>query len=583
MDSRASYTANSVDSQVPYTANYVNSKASHTANYVNFQAIYTANNVYFKLTYTAKNVNFAIYFDYRKREIANRQEKQLETRRTMLTRKAYQKLIDWKQKSKGTTALLIEGARRVGKSALVKEFGTNEYQSCLVVDFTYAPDDVISYFNDMRNDLNSFFLYLSAYYQVPLFERNTLIVFDEVQAFPKAREFIKQLVADGRYDYIETGSLVSIRKNVEDIQLPSEEHPMRLNPFDFEEFLWAMDEAPLSSALASSFINLKPLPASLHRKAMRLFREYMLVGGMPQAVQKYVQTRNFEAVDEIKRDILTLYRNDISKYAGTAVRRVTSIFDNIAGQLSKHEKRFNLASLGKNVRMRDSEDAFFWLSDAHITNNCFNSTDPSIGLKISEDQTTVKCYMADTGLLVTHALATSETTPESIYRDILLEKIGINEGMLTENIIAQQLRAHGHELFFFSSSNSKNVASSNSKDVIVGNSSGKDVASNNSSGKDVASNNSNGKDVTSSNSNGKNATGKMEIDFLIVAGYADAAMRARISPIEVKSTKRYSTASLDKFKTTYGKHVGTQYLLCPKELHVDGDLVTLPLYLACYL
>ncbi|MCL2530349.1 MAG: AAA family ATPase [Coriobacteriia bacterium] len=450
----------------------------------------------------------------------------------MLQRKAYQKLLEWKQKSRGSTALLVEGARRVGKSSLVEEFGTNEYETYLVVDFTYAPSDVINYFIDMRNDLDSFFLYLSAFYQVPLIPLKTLIVFDEVQEYPKARESIKQLVADGRFDYIETGSLVSIRKNVKDILLPSEERSMRLNPFDFEEFLWAMGEEPLGEAIADSFTHMKALPASLHRKAMRLFREYMLVGGMPQAVQKYADTRNFEEVDEIKRGILTLYRNDIAKHAGTAVRRVTSIFDNLAGQLSKKEKRFNVASLGKNARMRDYEDAFFWLSDAHITNGCFNSTDPNVGLKINEDRTTVKCYMADTGLLVTHALAVSSATPESIYRDILLGKIGLNEGMITENLIAQQLRARGHELFFYSSYSREDALST------------------------------------------------VEIDFLTVAGYADAAMRARVCPIEVKSSKRYSTASLDKFKERFGKNIGTQYIVCPKELSVSENRVTLPLYMA---
>lgn len=450
----------------------------------------------------------------------------------MLERKAYHKLLAWKQKSAGSAALLIEGARRVGKSRLVEEFGKNEYRSCLTVDFTFAPNDVIGYFTDMRNDLDSFFLYLSAYYQIPLYNRETLIVFDEVQAFPKARESIKQLVADGRYDYIETGSLMSIRKNVEDILIPSEERSMRLDPFDFDEFLWALGEAPLSDAIKDSFVRLKPLPASLHRKAMRLFREYMLVGGMPQAVQKYIETRNFQDVDEIKRGIITLYRNDIAKHAGTATRRVTAIFDNIAGQLSKHEKRFNIASLGKNARMRDYEDAFFWLSDAFITNDCFNSTDPSVGLKINEERTTVKCYMADTGLLVTNALASSSNTSHDIYRDILLGKINLNEGMLTENVVAQQLRTHGNKLFFYSRSDRSD------------------------------------------------ASQKMEIDFLIIEKYEDAALRARVSPVEVKSSKRFGIASLNKFKTKFGKQVGRQYVVCPKELSVEGDRIILPLYMA---
>lgn len=453
----------------------------------------------------------------------------------MLQRKAFQELVDWKRKSNGSTALLIEGARRVGKSVIAEEFGKREYKTCLLVDFSFASDDVLGYFHDMRSDLDSFFLYLSAYYQVPLHERQSLIVFDEVQQFPKAREAIKQLVQDGRYDYVETGSLVSVRKNVKDILIPSEERALRLNPFDFDEFLWAMGESPLVDAIADSFARKKPIPISLHRKAMRLFREYMLVGGMPQAVQKYVEARSFEEVDTVKRDIIRLYRNDIAKHAGTATRRVTSVFDNIAGQLSKHEKRFNLAALGKNARMREYEDAFFWLSDAFITNDCFNSSDPNVGLGISGERTTVKCYMADTGLLVTHALATSKTTPESIYRDILLERIGINEGMLTENIVAQQLRARGRELFFYSRSSHGDVGQS------------------------------------------------IEIDFLVVDAYANAAMCARVSPVEVKSSKRYSTSSLDKLKQKFGKQIGTEYIVCPKELAVDKDRVVLPLYMAGYL
>jgi predicted AAA+ superfamily ATPase len=375
-------------------------------------------------------------------------------------------------------------------------------------------------------------MYLSAYYRIPLHERNSLIIFDEVQAFPKAREFIKQLVADGRYDYIETGSLVSIRKNVKDILIPSEERAMRLNPFDFEEFLWAMNEESLAKAIWASFIEKIPMPISLHRKAMRLFREYMLVGGMPQVVQEYVQNRDFEAADEIKRDIITLYRNDIAKHADKGSIRVTSIFDNIAGQLSKHEKKFNLATLGKNARMRNYEDAFFWLSDAFVTNNCYKATDPRVGLRLNTERTGVKCYMADTGLLVTHTLATSTATSKNIYRDILLEKIGLNEGMFTENIVAQQLRASGHKLFFYSQSDRNN-----------------------------------------SNNN-------MEVDFLIISEYDNAAGKARVSPIEVKSTKRFGTSSLDKFKKKFDKNIGVQYVICPKEPAIEGDRVTLPLYMA---
>ena len=300
-------------------------------------------------------------------------------------RKAYEELASWKDSSQGSTALLIEGAWRVGKSTIAEEFGRRNYASYMLVDFSKAPDDVLGYFVDLRNDLDAFFMYLSSFYGVELHRRDSLIIFDEVQLYPKAREAIKQLVADGRYDYIETGSLVSIRENVKDILIPSEEESIRLNPMDFDEFLWALGEKPLSTLIADSFKKRRPLPDSLHRKAMRLFREYMLVGGMPQAVSKYVETHDFSKVDNVKRNILRLYRQDISKHGGSDRIRITRIFDNLVGQLSKKEKKFNITSLGEKAKTRDYEDAFFWLSDAFITNGCFNSTDPSVGLSISED------------------------------------------------------------------------------------------------------------------------------------------------------------------------------------------------------
>lgn len=427
--------------------------------------------------------------------------------------------------------MLVEGARRVGKSTLVGEFGRTEYQTCLIIDFTEAPREVRDYFESMSSDLDSFFLYLAAFYGIELVKRKSLIVFDEVQAYPKAREAIKRLVADGRYDYIETGSLVSIQENVKDILIPSEERAMNLDPFDFDEFLWALGEEPLAQVIDESYRTLKPLPEELHRKASRLFREYMLVGGMPQAVATYAATRNFSQVDAVKRDILKLYRDDIAKHAGRARSRVTSIFDAIPGQLAKHEKRFNLASLDKNARMRNFEDAFFWLSDARVTNDCFNATDPSVGLGMSEERTTVKCYMADTGLLVSLAFADRDSTSDGVYRDILLDKIEINEGMITENVVAQLLHANGRKLYFYSRYDEKRKRS-------------------------------------------------WEIDFLITAPYPNAAMKMRVSPIEVKSSAPYETKSLDEFKGLFGKRVGVEYVLHPKNLSVCGDRVYVPLYMA---
>ena len=367
----------------------------------------------------------------------------------MFQRKALKRLKAWKQQADGREALLIEGARRVGKSTLAETFAKEEYRSYILIDFARLPKDVKAIFEEQQNDFDTLFMLLSAYYQVQLHERDSLIIFDEVQQFPHARGLIKYLVADGRYDYMETGSLVSIKKNVRDIVIPSEERKFELNPFDFEEFCWAMNEKALSDAIRLSYEQQKPLPDALHKRAIRLWREYMLVGGMPQAVSEYVESRNFAKVDYIKRGILDLYREDIGKFSGTEEARVRAIFDTIPSQLSKHEKKFTLASLHKDARSRTYENAFSWLSDARIVNICRNSTDPHVGLRLNEDNSSFKCYMADTGLLVSQTFMDRTETPDSVYRDILFDKLNLNEGMLVENAVAQQLRANGRTLFFF--------------------------------------------------------------------------------------------------------------------------------------
>ena len=373
----------------------------------------------------------------------------------MLKRKAYDKLLKWKHESAGKTALLIEGARRVGKSTLARTFGETEYKSCLVIDFFQAPAEVKQYFEDYRTDFDSLFLYLSVFYNVKLYEHETLIVFDEVQMYPQARGLIKYLVADGRYDYIETGSLLSIKQNIKDIVIPSEEESLELEPLDFEEFLWGMDEKGLADLIRMSFNKMKPLPDALHRRALSLMREYMLVGGMPEPVSIYVEQRAFAPVDASKRRIVQLYRNDISRFATGYEFKVVSVLDGIPGQLSRHEKRFKLSSLDKNARMRTYEEAFFWLADARIANICYAASEPSVGLSLSMEQTALKCYMADTGLLVTLAFSDNNDTDEDVYRAVLRGDIGLNEGMLTENYVAQSLKANGHRLFFYSQSGKK--------------------------------------------------------------------------------------------------------------------------------
>lgn len=449
----------------------------------------------------------------------------------MFRRKMYDKLVAWKKTSQGSSCLLVEGARRVGKSTVVEEFARTEYESYVLVDFTKVGREFEQMLLDTRSDLDSFFLYLSATFGVSLKERASLVIFDEVQLFPQAREFTKHLVADGRYDYVETGSLISIKANVKDILIPSEEEKLSMFPMDFEEFLWAMGEEALASMIRTSYETQHNLPDSLHRKADRLWREYMLVGGMPQAVSAYVQGRDLAAADRAKKMIINLYRNDIEKYGGSDAKRIKAVFDSIPGHLAKHEKKLVYTAIENGSRSRDFMTAFSWLKEAATVNLCTLSTDPSVGLALSEDDTVVKCYMADTGLLTHMALRSTEDAMPEIYRQVLLGHVEINEGMLMENAIAQQLSASGHPLHFYAKSSPVKEE-------------------------------------------------RMEIDFLIVKPYDHAGMKPRVSPVEVKSGKRYSPVSLDKFKAKFGKRVGTEYVLHTKPLKVEGDRVFMPLYMS---
>lgn len=452
-----------------------------------------------------------------------------------MKRKIYQQLLEWKRERKGDVALLIEGARRIGKSYIVEEFAKNEYDSYLLVDFSKVNPQVMDFFNLYLDDLDTLFMNLEVYFRRKLIPRqsyteeaHSIIIFDEVQFCPRARAAIKHLVADHRFDYIETGSLVSIKKNVKDIMIPSEEHAIEMFPMDFEEFLWAIGDEVMMPYIKRQFEKCQPMGV-LHRKALDYFRHYMIVGGMPQAVAKYVETRDFERVDEVKRDILSLYRNDIRKYADTQETKVAAIFEEIPGQLQKHEKKFRLSSLQMGARMREYSEAFFWLNDAKIVNCCYNSTAPNIGLKLNEERTTLKCYMGDTGLLISHAFDERGIVTDELYQKLLFGKLEVNSGMLVENIVAQMLRAAGHKLYFYS----KNT---------------------NDSSED-----------------------RMEIDFLIAK--PTITSRHNISPIEVKSGKSYTLASLRKCIAKYGQQLSTPYVLHDKDLKKDGDILYLPLYM----
>lgn len=445
-----------------------------------------------------------------------------------MKRKIYSQLLKWKEESNGQNALLIDGARRVGKSYIVEEFAKNEYESYILIDFNNTMQQVTELFHNYLYDLDTFFLYLGLYFDVRLHPRKSLIIFDEVQAFPEARAAIKYLVKDGRYDYIETGSLVSINKNVKDIMIPSEEIRINMYPMDFEEFLWAMGENAMMSLIKMQFEKCKPLGADMHRKAMTLFRQYMIVGGMPKAVDTYVQTRDFTKVDAVKRAIINLYRNDIQKYAEGEEAKVTSIFDQIPSQLQKHEKKFKLAEMKVGARMRDYENAFFWLNEAMVVNICYGATEPSIGLNLKMESSSLKCYMADTGLLISMAFDENLIMRESLYKKLMMDKLEVNEGMLVENIVAQMLRAKGHKLFFYSNYS-------------------------------------------------READDRMELDFLIAK--PTITSRHNISPIEVKSTSRYTITSLNKCIKKYKEYLSTPYVIHTSDLEQKNGIVYLPLYM----
>ena len=446
----------------------------------------------------------------------------------MLRRKIYDDLVTWKKESNGTSAILIDGARRVGKSYIAKEFAEKEYRSYIVIDFGNAPKDIVNLIENESYNLDLFFMKLSSFYSKPLYTRNSLIIFDEVQQCPKARQLIKYLVADGRYDYLETGSLIRLKKNVQDIIIPSEEEHIEMFPLDFEEFLWAIGDVTTYPFIKMCFENKTPLGEALHRKVMNDFRLYMLVGGMPQSVVAYMKEKDFKASDVIKRRILKLYQDDIAKFCEGYEKRVFAIFDEIPGQLSKKEKTYKLSSLGKQSRFRSFEDSFLWLNEAMIVNTCFNSTDPHIGLALSAEHQTRKCYMADTGLLVTHTFKDKKNTENDIYRAILFDKLNINEGMIMENVVAQMLRIKREHLFFYSRND--NLHREN----------------------------------------------HMEIDFLITEG-------KKICPVEIKSGDYRSHSSLDKFRKHFSSLIGNSYILYTKDVMIKDGIIHLPLYMAEFL
>lgn len=445
-------------------------------------------------------------------------------------RKIYDKLLEWKKESAGSKALLIEGARRIGKSTIVEEFARNEYKSYILIDFNTASDVVRSAFNNYMTALDTFFMILSTEYNVTLYRRESIIVFDEVQKFPQARQSIKYLVADGRYDYVETGSLISIKEKVKDITIPSEERKIRMYPMDFEEFSLALGESHMRDYIRDCYIRRRPLEQALHAKAMLLFRQYMIVGGMPKSVSAYIENdRSFAKADMEKRDILTLYRNDIMKINSGYRSSVLSIFDQIPAFLSKAERRVSMSSIEKGASFPKYHDTFFWLADSMIVNECFNCSDPNVGLSLNEDRTYVKCYMGDTGLLVSHTFDENEIVDNELYKEMLFGKLSTNEGMFYENVIAQMLVASGHKLYFYTHYN----AEKHRNDI--------------------------------------------EIDFLLSN---NSKLKYKIYPVEVKSSDSYTTTSLNRFSEVFHARIGGCYVIHPKNLKEENGTLFIPAYMA---
>ena len=460
----------------------------------------------------------------------------------ILERKIYDKLLSLKKTLNGKKAVLIEGARRIGKSTICEEFGKNEYKSYILIDFARCSDEVKNYFVKHINDLDTFFMLLSTYYGVKLYERESLIIFDEVQMYPKARECIKYLVADGTYDYLETGSLISIKENVRDIVIPSEERHLKMYPLDFEEFCDALGETQIISYIKKCFNERVPLENELHYKAMLLFKQYILVGGMPQSIttlmllfKQYIlvggmpqsittfleSRKDFDTADIEKRDILALYRSDIMKIDAKYRSKVLAIFDQIPGLLSQHEKRVVFSNVSEGSTSDQYEETFFWLSDSMISNECFLCNDPNVGLSVNENRAYVKCYLGDTGLLVSHAFDENELLEDEVYKQILNDKLNMNEGMLYENAIAQMLTANGHKL-------------------------------------------------TEKHRN------DIEIDFLISN---NSKLKYKMYPIEVKSGKKYSIESLKRFKEKYKARIGECYVIHPRNLSFKEDILCIPPYM----
>ena len=439
-------------------------------------------------------------------------------------RKIYERMLRWKQESDGQTALLIKGARRIGKSTIAEEFARQEYKSYIIIDFSIADDAVKELFSHI-SDLNYFFLRIQSLFNVSLHERKSVIVFDEVQLYPPARQAIKHLVKDHRYDYIETGSLISIKKNIQNILIPSEERKLSMYPMDYEEFLWALGDHTTTALVRKLFDSRNPIGDKLHRKLMRDFRLYMLVGGMPQAVNEYLQTNNFRKVDTIKRDILNLYEDDFKKIDSTG--KLSLLFDAIPAQLNKNAARYQVSSVLANDRADSILELIAELKDSKTVLVSYHANDPNAGMSTNKDLCKFKLFLCDTGLFTTLMFKDKDFTENIIYEKLLNDTLNTNLGYLYENIVAQILTCNGNELFYYTFFN-------------------------------------------------ETSRHNYEIDFLL-------ASRNKICPIEVKSSGYKTHKSLDEFCKKYSDRILDKYLVYTKDLAKDSDILCLPVYMVPFL
>lgn len=442
----------------------------------------------------------------------------------MFKRKMYDRLLKWKTERDGSSAILIQGARRIGKSTLAEEFARKEYESYILIDFAVAPAEVRELFNDI-SDLNYIFLRLQLIYRVQLVERKSVIIFDEIQKAPLVRQAIKHLVKDHRYDYIETGSLITVHKSSKDILLPSEETRVDMFPMDYEEFRWALGDTATIPLLRTAFEKRVSLGDAVHRRMMRDFRLYMLVGGMPQAVAEYIRTNNLAAVDVVKRDIISLYEEDFWKLDDTG--RATALYDAIPAQLSKNAARYQVSTAIPGERADRVESIVKMMNDCMATNVAYNCSDPNVGLALTADYEHFKMYASDTGIFVTLAFKDKDFIDNVIYEKLLNDKLGTNLGYVYENVIAQMLRTMGKQLFYH----------------------------------------------TMPFADGKKY---YEIDFLISDGH-------KLSPIEVKSSGYKAHASLDFFCEKYSDRIKNKYVIYTKDLKRDKGIDYIPVYMTMFL